>query len=73
MGANGRTIEGTAMKGKDQAGQSRGEAERKARQAAALKANLMKRKAQVRARRAGEADARPAGIDATNGAGRKGD
>lgn len=35
---------------------------RKARLAEALRANLMKRKAQTRARRAGEADQRPQGI-----------
>ena len=37
---------------------------RKARLAEALRANLMKRKAQTRARRAGEADQRPQGIGA---------
>jgi len=35
---------------------------RKARLAEALRANLQKRKAQTRSRRAGEADARPEGL-----------
>lgn len=38
---------------------------RKARSADALRANLLKRKAQTRARRAGEADSRPQGIEAS--------
>jgi hypothetical protein len=38
--------------------------ERKARLAETLRANLMKRKAQARARRKGEADRRPEGISA---------
>jgi hypothetical protein len=38
---------------------------RKARSAEALRANLLKRKAQTRARRAGEADLRPQGIEAS--------
>ena len=42
-----------------------GGSDRKARLAEELRANLQKRKAQVRARRAGEADKRPAGLDAT--------
>ena len=37
---------------------------RKARLAAQLRANLQRRKAQVRSRREGEADQRPEGIDA---------
>jgi hypothetical protein len=40
-----------------------GNNDRKARLAQELRANLLKRKAQVRARRAGEADKRPAGLD----------
>jgi hypothetical protein len=48
---------------KDQKGTvSSSEDLRKARLAEALRANLMKRKAQTRARRAGEADQRPQGI-----------
>lgn len=39
-------------------------AQRKARLAQALRANLQKRKAQSRSRRAGQADARPEGLDA---------
>jgi hypothetical protein len=38
-------------------------AERKARLAGQLRANLARRKAQARARRAGEADQRPDGLD----------
>lgn len=41
---------------------------REERLAAELRANLQKRKAQARARRAGEADHRDAGIDAARGA-----
>lgn len=37
---------------------------RKARLAAQLRANLQRRKAQIRSRREGEADQRPEGIDA---------
>ena len=37
-------------------------ADRKARLAEQLRANLQKRKAQTRARRAGEADSRPEGV-----------
>jgi hypothetical protein len=37
--------------------------DRKARLAQELRANLQKRKAQARARRAGEADRRPKGLD----------
>ncbi|WP_199190492.1 hypothetical protein [Nitratireductor sp. StC3] len=40
-------------------------AARKARLAGQLRANLARRKAQARARRAGEADQRPDGLDAT--------
>ena len=43
---------------------STSEDRRKARLAEALRANLAKRKAQTRARRAGEADQRPQGIGA---------
>jgi hypothetical protein len=39
-------------------------ADRKARLAEELRANLQKRKAQIRARRSGEADSRPEGIAA---------
>lgn len=45
---------------------------RKARLAAELRANLMKRKAQARSRRTGEADTRPDGLAAAEG-GREGD
>jgi hypothetical protein len=38
------------------------DADRKARLAAELRANLQRRKAQARSRRAGEADPRPEGI-----------
>ena len=38
---------------------------RKARLAAELRANLMKRKAQARSRRTGEADSRPEGLAAS--------
>ncbi len=41
--------------------------ERKARLAAELRANLMKRKAQARSRRTGEADTRPEGLAASKG------
>jgi hypothetical protein len=40
------------------------DADRKARLAAELRANLQRRKAQARSRRAGEADRRPEGIAA---------
>ena len=40
-------------------------ADRKARLAEQLRANLQKRKAQARARRGGDADSRPEGITAT--------
>ncbi|GAA2885336.1 hypothetical protein GCM10023067_46960 [Aminobacter aganoensis] len=40
---------------------------RKARLAAELRANLMKRKAQARSRRTGEADTRPEGLAAAEG------
>lgn len=42
---------------------------REARLAAELRANLQKRKAQARARRAGEADRRDEGIDVSRGGG----
>ena len=41
------------------------DADRKARLAAELRANLQRRKAQARSRRAGEADPRPEGIAAS--------
>ena len=41
-----------------------GKADRKARLAEQLRANLQKRKAQARARRPGDADQRPEGISA---------
>lgn len=52
------------------AGASKGQAEqRKARLAEQLRANLMKRKAQVRSRRTGQADLRPDGIGASDDVG----
>jgi hypothetical protein len=42
-------------------------ADRRARLAAELRANLQKRKAQVRARRAGGADGRPEDLSAADG------
>ncbi len=45
---------------------------RKARLAEALRANLQKRKAQLRSRRTGEADQRPDGLAAASTAGRGG-
>jgi len=45
-------------------GKAESDKARKARLAAELRANLQKRKAQARARRAGAADARDEGIDA---------
>jgi len=42
-------------------------AQRKARLAEALRANLQKRKAQARSRRAGQADTRPEGLGAGRG------
>jgi hypothetical protein len=42
------------------------QAERKARLAEELRANLQRRKAQARSRRAGEADRRPEGIAAAS-------
>ena len=50
------------MRDKPDSGQK---ADRKARLAEQLRANLQKRKAQARARRSGAADARPEGISAT--------
>lgn len=50
---------------KDQKGTAtKSEEARKERSAEALRANLLRRKAQTRARRAGEADSRPQGIEA---------
>ncbi len=43
-------------------------ADRKARQAEELRANLMRRKAQTRSRRTGEADTRPEGLAKEAGA-----
>jgi hypothetical protein len=43
---------------------------RKARLAEALRANLQKRKAQARSRRAGQADTRPEGLDAAGQGGK---
>ena len=43
-----------------------GKADRNARLAEQLRANLQKRKAQSRARRAGDADSRPEGLAATD-------
>lgn len=43
---------------------ARNDADRKARLAEELRANLQRRKAQARSRRAGEADRRPEGIAA---------
>jgi hypothetical protein len=55
------------MKAGDQSGTGAGKgAERKARLAEALRANLARRKAQARARRAGEADQREEGIAAAD-------
>ncbi|MEQ1940668.1 hypothetical protein ABMA46_20735 [Mesorhizobium sp. CN5-321] len=51
------------MKGRKEQ-QDRSADDRKARLAEALRANLMKRKAQARSRRAGAADARPDGLAA---------
>ncbi len=49
------------MTGKDQ-GSEDAAARRKARLADALRANLQRRKAQARSRRAGQADSRPEGL-----------
>ena len=46
---------------------SSGAEQRQARLAAELRANLMKRKAQARSRRTGEADTRPEGLAAAEG------
>lgn len=46
---------------------SSGADKRQARLAVELRANLMKRKAQARSRRTGEADARPEGLAAAEG------
>lgn len=46
---------------------SSGADQRKARLAAELRANLMKRKAQARSRRTGDADTRPEGLGAARG------
>ncbi|GAA2853876.1 hypothetical protein IG197_09035 [Aminobacter sp. SR38] len=46
---------------------SSGAEQRQARLAAELRANLMKRKAQARSRRTGEADTRPEGLAASEG------
>ncbi len=43
------------------------DAGRKARLAEQLRANLQRRKAQARARRSGDADQRPEGLDAAGG------
>ena len=48
----------------DQKSGGAAKADRKARLAAQLRANLQKRKAQTRARRRGDADSRPEGISA---------
>ena len=50
------------MSEKSASGAGRGD-DRKARLAQELRANLQKRKAQLRSRRTGEADARPDGLD----------
>lgn len=52
------------MTGKDRESQDAA-ARRKARLAEALRANLQKRKAQARSRRAGQADTRPEGLGAS--------
>lgn len=48
------------------------DAGRKARLAEQLRANLQRRKAQARARRAGDADQRPEGLDTEKGGGQDG-
>ena len=44
----------------------KGGRDRKARLAEELRANLLKRKAQARSRRSGQADQRPEGLEAAN-------
>ncbi|MBA3449044.1 MAG: hypothetical protein H0T56_15840 [Pseudaminobacter sp.] len=55
------------MNSKTAASGQAGNADRKARLAEELRANLQKRKAQSRSRRTGEADSRPDGIGAADG------
>jgi hypothetical protein len=49
---------------KDKSAGTAAQSDRKARLAEQLRANLTRRKAQTRSRRAGEADRRPDGLDA---------
>jgi hypothetical protein len=59
-------VTNSGMNTKNAAGNQAGSsAERKKRLAEELRANLQKRKAQARSRRAGEADGRPEGIAAS--------
>jgi hypothetical protein len=52
------------MTAKNDAGKGAGKPDRKARQAEQLRANLQRRKAQAKSRRAGAADERPDGLAA---------
>ncbi len=52
------------MTSKSDAGKGAGPVDRKARQAEQLRANLQRRKAQAKSRRAGAADERPDGLAA---------